>query len=183
MISSILQYKLKMHYATYALIIGKILGVFTIAMVALNIKNLDQGFFLIIAAGIITHGIMLVFSMYYASKHININLSYDFAYWKSLLTKSLPYGLALILGTIYFKIDVTFLSLFRTQTEVGLYGVPLRMIEVLIVLPMFFMNSIMATFTRAVSKLKEQINNQANKEKVNKIFSQLIICSVLYHKL
>ena len=161
-ITSILQYKLKMHLATVSLIIGKVLSVAVVVAAVLFMDDKDLGFYLMVAAGIVGHGVMMLLSLVFASRYAKVVFAYDWDYWKHLIKKAWPYGLALILSTIYFKVDVTLLSVLRGQEEVGYYGVPLRMIEVIGVLPLFFMNSVLGTMTQAIKE---------SKERVQKIFS------------
>lgn len=153
-LTSILQYHLKMELSVIGLVIGKIVAVLTIAGTVYLISDLQLGFYLVIGAGILGHAIMTIMSAYFARRFVKISFDFDFVYWKNLLIKSLPYGLALIFSTIYFKIDVVLISLLLGKTDVGLYAMPLRIIEVLAVLPLFFMNSVMATLTKAIKQGK-----------------------------
>ena len=172
-ITSILQHHLKMHLATIALIAGKILSVAIIIFAAVFINHQTLGFYIMVAAGIVGHGLMLVFAWFYASRFIKVKFAFDKEYCLQLIKKAWPYGLALILSTIYFKIDVTLLSLMRSQEEVGFYGVPLRMVEVLIVLPLFFMNSVIGTMTKAVDGAKCKV--RSGKLKVESLKSSVTL--------
>lgn len=156
-VTSILQFHLKMGLATIALVAGKIAAVLAILAGVLFIKDPSQEFYTFIASGIIGHGVMLLFGIFFAHKYIRVSFGFDLQYWKYLIKKSWVYGLALILSTIYFKEAVTMLSIMRPQSDVGFYGVPLRMIEVLNVLPLFFMNSVLGTMVKAVKESKERV--------------------------
>jgi O-antigen/teichoic acid export membrane protein len=169
-VTSILQYKLKMIYATFSLLIGKIVSVFLIYFFSVSNFSNDSFLYSAIFAGVVGHFIMLCFSLYYVSKIIPIRLELDLDYFKKIIKKSLPYGLALIFSTIYFKIDVTLLSLLTNSKEVGYYAVALRIIEVLAVLPLFFLNSLLGTLTKAV---KESL------DKVKKIFAYACLFFVI----
>ncbi len=156
-ITSILQYHLKMHKATIALILGKIMGLVGVAYAVFFLKDKTLGFYTVIGSGILAHGVMALIALRYAKKYVDIKYVIDWDYWKYLIKKAWPYGLALVLSTIYFKVDVTLLSLLRDQKEVGFYGVPLRMVEVLVVLPLFFMNSVLGPMTKAIRESKEKL--------------------------
>ena len=69
-----------------------------------------------------------------------------------MVWKALPYGVALILNTIYFRIGSFSLSIFRGQTEWGAYGVPMRMLEAIGVIPLYFMNAVLPVLTRAIQR-------------------------------
>lgn len=57
---------------------------------------------------------------------------------KTLLKDAWPLALLLLLNVIYFRIDMVILSLFRSPTEVGLYGLAYRMIESALFIPAMF---------------------------------------------
>jgi O-antigen/teichoic acid export membrane protein len=71
---------------------------------------------------------------------------------KDVVMKALPYGIALILNTIYFRIGSFSLSILRTKAEVGVYGVPMRMLEAVGVIPLYFMNAVLPVLTRAINR-------------------------------
>jgi O-antigen/teichoic acid export membrane protein len=50
--------------------------------------------------------------------------------WKRLLVEALPLGIALILNTIYFRVDAILLSVLRGSEDTGIYGVAYRFLEV-----------------------------------------------------
>lgn len=53
-----------------------------------------------------------------------------------------PLGLTLIFNLVYFHSDSVVLTLTRSTTEVGIYGLAFKVFELLLVLPIFFMNSV-----------------------------------------
>jgi hypothetical protein len=57
---------------------------------------------------------------------------------KHLFFTSLPYGVALFLSVVYFKVDVVLLSLLEpkniSNTSIALYSLPMKIVEVLMVL-------------------------------------------------
>lgn len=86
----------------------------------------------------------------YLLKRFNISLDLKFSreYFKDLMIASWPLGLMFVFSQINFKADSILLSvmelpklgLSNIQT-VGVYGLPYKMFEVLLVLPTFIMNS------------------------------------------
>ena len=159
MATSILQLHLRMTYATYSLILWKIVAVWLIAYWAFFIKWEDPAFFFFLIAWVIWNSVMLWFSLFFAKKFTDILPKFNLKYWKEIFKKSAPYWIALILWTLYFKIDVIFISLLRTNEEVWVYAIGLRIIEVFTVLPIFFMNSVLPSLTRAIESSKEKIKN------------------------
>lgn len=58
--------------------------------------------------------------------------------WRELVKVSWPLGALLILNTIYFRIDMIMLPLWRSATEVGLYALAYRLIENMLFFPAMF---------------------------------------------
>ncbi|MBU1164502.1 flippase [Patescibacteria group bacterium] len=88
---------------------------------------------------------LLLFS--FSQKLIKITWQIDFLIWKKILSKSLPIVTTIALNLLYFKGDTVILSLFRSQQEVGLYGAPYRVLEVLINLIYLFLGLLLPLMT------------------------------------
>lgn len=151
-ISSILQLHLKMHWASIALSAGKFITVGYIMTVILYIfpNNPERGFNHLLFAWILG-GIMTILITYIATiKFVKISPQFDFKFWKEVLIKALPYGAALVLGTIYFRMGTIVLSLFKMKDAVGFWGVPVRFLEILQIIPHYFMNSVLPILTLTI---------------------------------
>lgn len=79
---------------------------------------------------------------------IRINLNISRSYLKELMVMSWPLGLMFIFSQINFKADSIMLSLLKLPDlglnniqTVGVYGLPYKIFEVLLVVPTFIMNS------------------------------------------
>ncbi len=157
-ISSVLQAKLKMQQASIATVIGKVISVgFMVYAVYFGFKNDSAtGFFMLLFAGVIGNFVMLLVTNHYVKKVTTLTYRFDLDLWKSVLIKSLPYGLALILNTIYFRIDSILLSVIKGQEEVGVYGVAMKMLEHFAILPLYFMNSVLPVLTRSIKEKTEK---------------------------
>lgn len=157
-ISSVLQAKLKMHLATIATLVGKIISVGAMAYVVFfgfpNDKEI--GFYLLLGAGILGNLIMTIATDYYVRKITPLKYRFDFDFWKDVLVKALPYGLALIFNTIYFRMNSVLIFFFKGAEETGIYAVAMRMLEQIIIVPLFFMNSVLPVLTRAIQEKTAQ---------------------------
>ena len=174
-VSTVLQVHLKMQYTTVGLILGKIASVAYIAVVVyyLFTGNVDAGFEHLIWAGVLGNFVMLAITTYYARRYTKITYRFDFAYWKKIFLTSLPYGVALVLNNIYFRLDVLLMTMILPHTktladgsvacsaticgdtEAGLYGVGMRFLEMMIIIPVYYMNSVLPVMTRF---LEEEID-------------------------
>lgn len=153
-ISAVLQVYLKMEYNSLASVVGKVINLAYIVFVVyfLHPSNHDVGFYHLVIAGIIGNAAMFFVTWIYAKKFSPIKFRFDKAFVKDVVVKALPYGVALILNTIYFRIGSFSLSILRTKAEVGVYGVPMRMLEAVGVIPLYFMNAVLPVLTRSIAR-------------------------------
>lgn len=176
-VSAVLQVHLKMHYATIGLILGKIISVGYIALVVkyLFTENTELGFEHLLWAGVIGNLVMFLVTTLYTRRFTKITYRFDFAFWKKIFITSLPYGVALVLNNIYFRLDILLMTMVlphsttladgSTQcangicgdTEAGLYGVGMRFLEMLIIIPIYYMNSVLPVMTKFLETSKKKV--------------------------
>jgi O-antigen/teichoic acid export membrane protein len=164
-ISSLLQIEMKMERTVLALVLGKLVALAWMSIIIFYWlpQNPAMGFFQILIAGIFGNSLQLIIIWLTARKLEKIFFGFDFDFWKKVLLKTLPYGAAILLATIYFRIDVILLSLLLPKKianeQVGLYGVAMRIVENLQMISIFFLNSALPTFTRFFRDSKKKIRN------------------------
>ena len=159
-ISSVLQTKLKMEVASAANVLGKIVSVGTMLYVVFYgfPNDTGTGFYMLIASGILGAAVMFFTTNHYVKKITPLHYRFDLDLWQNVLKKSLPYGLALILNTIYFRIDSILISLIHPQgdEQLGIYAVAMKMLEQFAILPLYFMNSVLPVLTKAIKENSEK---------------------------
>lgn len=158
-LSSILQVFLKMGKATTAFMIGKLLSLIYISFVVLKLfeSNSEIGFYHLYIAGVIGGIATTAITAYYAKQLASIKLHFDYEYCKKIIIEATPYGLAIIFNQIYFRVDSILLMLLKGPEEVGIYAVPMRILEVLMVVSFYFMNSTLPSLTRAFKQGAEEL--------------------------
>ncbi|MBI3261240.1 flippase [Candidatus Berkelbacteria bacterium] len=92
--------------------------------------------------------ITLILNLYLVRAYVAVSLAYDARYWREVITLAAPMAAVLIFGFIYFKADTVILSLMKGPVDVGIYGVPYKLIEVLLVFPSIFMGTVLPFITR-----------------------------------
>lgn len=157
-LTSVLQYRLKMQYANFGIILSRFVSIGYVAYTVYVLKpdNLAVGFQNLLYAGLFANLLLILVTFYFIARETKIYLDFNWKYTRELVSKSLPYGLALILSTIYFKIDIILLSLMKDYHQVGIYGVPLKLMEILSVLPVFLLNSALPAMTESFNNNKEK---------------------------
>ncbi len=158
-LSAILQARMKIQYFSGSLVFGKILLAALIFGIAtygkLQQLSPETLFFYFLGAGVISNIIFCSCVYYFAQKEISITLKCDWNYWKKTLRISLPYGLALILQTLYLRVDLILISLLLSASAVGLYGVSARILESFLILGVFFGQAILPKISQEQSSQKK----------------------------
>lgn len=78
-------------------------------------------------------------------------LAFDWIVWRAVWCRTWPIALSILCNVVYLRADTLILSLFKSQTEVGLYGAAFRVLEVMMTLPIMFIGLTLASFARAWS--------------------------------
>lgn len=94
-----------------------------------------------------------------ARRYASFAWNVDLAFWKIVLRRSWPIGLAILFNLIYFKADTLILSLVRPQAEVGIYGAAYRVLEILVTVPFMYAGVLLPIIAKAwATKNKERFN-------------------------
>lgn len=169
-LSGLFQKELRMDKIAIAEVAGRIilLGA-TFLAVALE-KNLIF-IMLAVVLGSFTNFLMV---FYFSRKYIRIKLSFDFVVWKEVIKNSWPIALSIFFNLVYFKADTVILSLLRSQTEVGIYGAPYKVLEVLGSFPAMFAGLMMPLLTKSYGER----DLERFKQILRKAFDAMIIVAL-----
>jgi len=163
-ILALMQSHMKMEFSFVSVVAWKILNIGLVALTAfIFFPNAQEtGFWLpflmILGAGLAGIVLNTAMNYFYAKNIAPLQFRYDREYITHIFRISLPYGLALFLGVVYFKVDVILLSLLETphQADISIayYGLPMKIVEVLMVLGGFYLNSILPHLSEYFSQKK-----------------------------
>lgn len=161
-ISSVLQVHYKMQWNALASVLGKVVALGYMFYViffwhpaagpGITSAETEAGFYQLLVAGIIGNMAMLLYTWWHVRKLTKIRYRFDWVFMKEVVIKSLPYGLALILNSLYFRLGSVMLYSMSGPQQVGLYDLPLKILESIAILPLYFMNSVLPTLTQAVKE-------------------------------
>ena len=133
------QTKLKMHIQTVAEVISRLVLVGGFWYVMKTGGNFLPIMWIVTASSVVYMIIMWLWGM----KFTKISFGFDWNMWKAIMTKMWPIAVSIIFNVVYLKGDVIILSLFRSQTEVGIYGAAYRVIDILAQTAMLLMGIIL----------------------------------------
>jgi len=143
-----LQTKLNMHIQVIGEVLGRI--VLTIGIWLFIIGNAG---FLPLMGVVTVSGLVYTIVLYlFIRKQTPIKLACDKAIWKAIVKKCWPIAIAIMFNVIYLKGDVVLLSLFKSQSEVGIYGAAYRVIDILAQMAMMMMGIMLPLLTYAWSR-------------------------------
>jgi len=80
-----------------------------------------------------------------------VSFAFDWDVWRRVFVRGWPIALSIIFNLVYLKADTIILSLYKSQSDVGIYGAAYRVFEVLMTLPIMFMGVTLGSFTHAWS--------------------------------
>jgi O-antigen/teichoic acid export membrane protein len=83
-----------------------------------------------------------------ARRYVRFRLYADFDIWKRMIVTAFPIAISVVLNLVYLKIGTIFLSVFKTQQEVGIFGQPFKILEVLVSFPAIFAGLIMPALSK-----------------------------------
>jgi len=99
--------------------------------------------------------ISLIINCIFANKYIRLGFAFDYKLWWKLIGEIWPLGIAGIFAMVYFKIDSVMLSLMKTPTDIGIYGAPYKIFEVLLSLSALFMGVAFPILSRYVQQKRK----------------------------
>jgi len=169
-LTGLFQKHLAMPKAVLADVLSKIIYLSCLLLVI----NLGYGLIGIIIATVIDSFFSFAILFYFARRYTKLGLSFNWLVWQKILLATWPIALTIALNLIYFKGDLVIMSLLRSQAEVGLYGAPYKILEVLINVIYLFLGLILPLLASAVAS-----NNFGRLKKIiQAVFDFLIILSV-----
>ncbi|MBI2475605.1 flippase [Candidatus Uhrbacteria bacterium] len=92
-----------------------------------------------VAASVIANAVWLFSMIRLARPFLHIQFLHDLKMWRNVWGRSWPIAVSVFFNLLYLKGDILFLAYFRNQTEVGIYGVTYRVLDMLTALPVMFM--------------------------------------------
>jgi len=141
-LSAILQARMKIHLFSGSLVTAKVVLatlVFALSTGLLLPPTSGIDLFLrFLWAGVVSNVIFCALIFFWARREVSVTLQFDQTYWRDTIRTSLPYGLALVLQTLYLRADLIIISLLLGSASVGIYGVSARVLESFLVLGVFF---------------------------------------------
>lgn len=143
---AILQSRLQMSRA----VVGDVVGRAASLLLVLVVVWLDLGFYAVMLAAGGGALATLIVTWLVTRRLASIRFRANLAVWRPLLAAALPLGLALAINTLYFRADTLIISFYEPYSEVGLYTLAYRILELALVVGSVFLNTTFPLLSEAV---------------------------------
>lgn len=150
----------RMDIAVLAEVCGRIL---TLAMIYFFVK-IEASFYVIMASYIAGNALNFLVNLFAVSKYVQVGFAFDKRYIKRMIGQALPIGITMIFGFIYYKIDSLMLSFMKGMTDVGIYGTPYKLLEVLQYVPTMLLGAAFPLITKYATTKDERLNGAFQKQ-------------------
>lgn len=111
----------------------------------------------LLALYVVANLVNLGITMTFIPALVPLRLRFDWSAWRALFAEAWPLGVVTMLGIIYYRVDTVILSLLRAPTDVGIYGAPYKMLDLLVVVPSIFMGNVFPAITRLLHTDRSQV--------------------------
>jgi O-antigen/teichoic acid export membrane protein len=131
------------------------------ALVALVV--FDAPFLLFFAAPLASYGVALAITATLVRGSIPLRPNFSPRSWRSLLRNTALYAAATALGTVYFRVVLVAMSLLAGHTEVGVFALAFRTLDVLSTLPWLLVVSVWPILVRAARDERHRLRFALNR--------------------
>jgi O-antigen/teichoic acid export membrane protein len=138
----------QVNLVMWKLMVGEVLGRLSILGITYYYILRGGDLWTFIVANVLGNIVLLGFSYWLAAKYVKLLPKFEWSKWKLLLAETAPLAVVTLLSRIYFSIDTIFLSVFRSQVEVGIYGLPYKVLDILISFPAIFAGLVFPAMSR-----------------------------------
>lgn len=155
---TLMQANMKIEFSMFSAIFAKLVNLWAIAFIVFVVfvkQGTDFDYFApflwIIWTSVLASFVNTVLNYFYARRIQKFWFAFDWEYIKHIFKISLPYWIALFLSVVYFKVDIILLSILdeNWDTSIALYSVPMRIVEVIMVLGGFYLNSVLPSLSQS----------------------------------
>jgi len=161
--SSVVQIYLNFYRMDIA-VLAEIIGKACILLVVYGVSRAGGTLVGVMFAYLVGNFVNFAIVFLMGAKFIETGLAFDKKYWRFAMRQALPIGLTLVFGYVYYKVDSLMLSFLKGMTDVGIYGAPYRLLEVLQIIPAIFLGSSFSLITRYATDKDDRLNSAFQKQ-------------------
>jgi O-antigen/teichoic acid export membrane protein len=146
-IASIFQVNLVSHRIVIAETIGRLI----VMLATIYVLQRGMGLLAVVWAHLLGYSTTIILSYWLALPFATPTVRFDTRIWREALPQFLPLAMITLLSLTHSRIDSILLSFFRSEAEVGLYGVAYKIYEIAIVIPSIVATNLLPVITKLYS--------------------------------
>lgn len=173
-LNQVLQGVFQKHLKMVRVTVSEILGRLVLLAGTLLAVHFEQSLTIVFLVVVLSSFTNFVFTFIFSRKFVKIKLIFDFPVWKNIIKEAYPIALAIVFNLVYFKADILILSILKSQSDVGIYGAPFKILEVLVTFPAMFAGLAVPVLTRAYTER----DNERFRRIMNKSFDFLAMVAL-----
>lgn len=136
------------HFDMSKIAIGEVSGRLIWLAGAFLVVRLDLGLLWLLSTVVLSNFTNFLIVFLSSRKYVKIKLAFDKILWKKILKMAAPLALSVVFNLIYFKIAIIFLSVMKSEKDVGIYGAPFKVLESLIAFAAIFAGLLLPLLSR-----------------------------------
>ncbi|MFA6130827.1 MAG: flippase [Patescibacteria group bacterium] len=145
MLVGVFQKRLIMHWTVLAELLNRLL----VLVGACFAAKYDLGLVSIVWLFVFGNALQLLSILFFSRHHVTLRFRFHLATVKDIISRSWPIGASIFFNLIYLRGDIIFLSLFRSNAEVGIYGAAYKVVDVITTIPVMYMGLALPILVRA----------------------------------
>lgn len=116
---------------------------------------------------VIGNAAQLATTLYFSKQFVKLRFQFHLETWKTIISRSWPIGASIFFNLIYLRGDILFLSLYRSNAEIGIYGAAYKVVDVITVVPVMYMGLVLPLLVAAWSAKQKSKFNKLLQEAFN----------------
>jgi O-antigen/teichoic acid export membrane protein len=173
-LNQVLQGVFQKHLKMIRVTVSEIFGRLVLLAGTFLAVYLEQSLTVVFLVVVLSSFTNFLFTFIFSRKFVKIRLVFDFTVWRNVFKEAYPIALAILFNLVYFKADILILSILKSQSDVGIYGAPFKILEVLVTFPAMFAGLAVPVLTQAFTEM----DNDRFRRILNKSFDFLSMAAL-----
>jgi len=174
-IVSVFQANLAISRVVIAETIGKLVVAGGTILVLLH----GGGLMAVIWANLFGYAVMVLISYLFARSWATIEIGFDFKLWRETGGQFWSMAVITVLGLIHFKFDSIMLSFYKSASDVGLYAIAYKLLEIILIIPSIFATNLLPVMTAIVDEGRHDEFGTLVKNSASLLLAVALFISVL----
>jgi O-antigen/teichoic acid export membrane protein len=129
-------------------VLAETVGALALLVFSLLLSRTQTGVLSFVVATAASSVATIVISGLFARRLLAFRLRFEPAEWRALLVPAAPIAVTILLTLVYYRLDTIMLGIFMPGEEVGLYGVPAKILDAVVGFTMLFSGLLMPLMSR-----------------------------------